>query len=46
MVGRRATSNPESNAIHATRIKFGREALGRQSIARWFDLEFMAENPK
>jgi 3-oxoadipate enol-lactonase len=41
VVGTRATSNPESNANHATRIKFryknGSLAFGRQSIARWFD---------
>ncbi|KAM0549048.1 hypothetical protein ACHAPJ_009623 [Fusarium lateritium] len=45
VVGTRATSNPESNANHTTRIRFGYEkgplALGRQSIARWFDKEWL-----
>ncbi|XXG99246.1 hypothetical protein Hte_005583 [Hypoxylon texense] len=50
VVGTRATSNPESNAAHATRIKYGYEhgplALGRQSITRWFDAEWAAANPE
>ncbi|CAK7245725.1 MAG: hypothetical protein STHCBS139747_007314 [Sporothrix thermara] len=50
VVGTRATSNPASNAAHTTRIKYGREngprALGRQSIARWFDADFAAAYPE
>ncbi|CAK7224506.1 hypothetical protein SCUCBS95973_005540 [Sporothrix curviconia] len=50
VVGTRATSNPESNAAHATRIQYGRKngprALGRQSIARWFDADFAAKYPE
>lgn len=50
VIGTRATSNPESNANHAARIKYGREngslALGRQSIARWFEPEFFATYPE
>jgi 3-oxoadipate enol-lactonase len=50
VVGTRATSNPESNANHTTCIQFdyenGPDALGRQSIARWFDEEWTAANPE
>lgn len=50
VVGTRATSNPEANAAHVVRIKYGYEhgslALGRQSIARWFDAKWTAANPK
>ncbi|KAF2015366.1 alpha/beta-hydrolase [Aaosphaeria arxii CBS 175.79] len=49
VVGTRATSNPDSNANHTTRINFGYKngpnALGRQSIARWFDEDWTAANP-
>jgi 3-oxoadipate enol-lactonase len=48
IVGTRATSNVESNANHSTRIKYGYKngplALGRQSIARWFDHDWTAAN--
>lgn len=50
VVGTRATSNPTSNANHTMRIKFGYEngsqALGRQSIDRWFDREWAASHPE
>ncbi|OAA56729.1 Alpha/beta hydrolase fold-1 [Niveomyces insectorum RCEF 264] len=50
VVGTRATSNPDSNAQHAYCIGFGRAngpaALGRQSIARWFDAKFAATYPE
>ncbi|KAI6081589.1 Alpha/Beta hydrolase protein [Hypoxylon rubiginosum] len=49
VVGTRATSNPDSNAAHATRIKYGyangSHALGQQSIARWFDADWAAAHP-
>ncbi|KAF4965349.1 hypothetical protein FSARC_6844 [Fusarium sarcochroum] len=50
VVGTRATSNPESNTNHTTRIRFGYEngllALGRQSISRWFDKEWLEADPE
>ena len=50
VVGTRARSNPDSNAAHTYRIKFGYEngplALGRQSIARWFDEGWRTANPE
>ena len=49
VVGTRARSNPDSNAAHTYRIKYGYEngpfALGRQSIERWFNPEWRAANP-
>ena len=50
VVGTRATSNSESNANHTARIKFGYEngprALGRQSLARWFDEDWTRTHPE
>lgn len=50
VVGTRATSNTESNANHTTRIAYGYKngplALGRQSIARWFDKDWRTAYPE